>query len=83
MTNQLIQKKDPTNQDIMDELDKAEQRDRISIWLTVVAVGFGFTASSAVAHQWWMTLIGAVMMIAGYLAAQFRLPPGWHYRQKP
>jgi uncharacterized membrane protein YjjP (DUF1212 family) len=77
----IDEKKDPTIKDVMDELDRAEQRDRISIWVSVVAVGFGFTAASVIAQQGWNTLIGAILMVIGFLGAYFRVNPDWHYRK--
>jgi hypothetical protein len=77
----IDEKKDPTIKDVMDELDRAEQRDRISIWVSVVAVGFGFTAASVIAHQGWNTLIGVILMGIGGLGAYFRVNPDWHYKK--
>lgn len=76
--------KKPNLQDVIDELDRAEQRDTLLAWVGFVSAGFGFFAGAIIvsrANLIW--LLGLAMVLVGSLAAYFRVSPNWHYRQKP
>jgi hypothetical protein len=68
--------------DIKTELDKAEQRDRMIMWVGLMSVGFGFLAGILATDRsnpiW---LVGLGLFAFGFIGAYFRISPGWHYRK--
>jgi len=67
---------------IQKELDRAEQRDRMIMWVSLISVGFGYTAGIVVTNpQNPLWIIGVCLLVFGFIGAILRWNPGWHYRK--
>lgn len=72
--------KEPTNQDIMNELKKAELRDRVMAWLVLgsVSAGLAFAGVALVFKTGWlMIVVGFVFFIISFLGVWRKWSVWW------